>query len=198
MDSDTEVLLAVAARRDHVINVIKPALESGQWVVCDRFTESTRAYQGGGGGVDMAWIDRLNQQATLGLKPDRTYLFDAPAELAAQRRSQRGRASDRFESQDAEFFDRVRDVYLNRPQVDSLKRLVIDSSETVTNIQKLLEKEVQKIVEEDEWLVVRPLTVESSLTYGAGTKWCTASRHNKEYFYRYSRNGVLFYVINKN
>ena len=135
MDSDTEVLLAVAARRDHVINVIKPALESGQWVVCDRFTESTRAYQGGGGGVDMAWIDRLNQQATLGLKPDRTYLFDAPAELAAQRRSQRGRASDRFESQDAEFFDRVRDVYLNRPQVDSLKRLVIDSSETVINIQ---------------------------------------------------------------
>ena len=145
MDSDTEVLLAVAARRDHVINVIKPALESGQWVVCDRFTESTRAYQGGGGGVDMAWIDRLNQQASLGLKPDRTYLFDAPAELAAQRRSQRGRASDRFESQDAEFFDRVRDVYLNRPQVDSFKWLVIDSSETVINIRKLLEKDLSSL-----------------------------------------------------
>lgn len=69
---------------------------------------------------------------------------------------------------------------------------------TLKQNQKLLEKEVQKIVEDDEWLVVRPLTVESSLTYGAGTKWCTASRHNKEYFYRYSRNGVLFYVINKN
>ena len=79
---------------------------------------------------------------------------------------------------------------------DDLQREV--ALATLKQNQKLLEKEVQKIVEDDEWLVVRPLTVESSLTYGAGTKWCTASRHNKEYFYRYSRNGVLFYVINKN
>jgi hypothetical protein len=79
---------------------------------------------------------------------------------------------------------------------DDLQREV--ALATLKQNQKLLEKEVQKIVEDDEWLVVRPLTVESSLTYGAGTKWCTASRHNKEYFYRYSRNGVLCYVINKN
>lgn len=63
--------------------------------------------------------------------------------------------------------------------------------------QKLLEKEVQKVVDNDEWLVIRPLTFESSLTYGAGTKWCTASRQNKDYFYRYSRNGVLCYAISK-
>jgi hypothetical protein len=69
---------------------------------------------------------------------------------------------------------------------------------TLKQNQKLLEKEVQKVFENDEWLIVRPLTVESSLTYGAGTKWCTASRHNKEYFYRYSKNGVLCYAINKN
>lgn len=63
--------------------------------------------------------------------------------------------------------------------------------------QKLLEKQVQKVVDTEEWLIIRPLTVEASLTYGSVTKWCTASRYNKEYFYRYSRNGVLCYVINK-
>jgi hypothetical protein len=68
---------------------------------------------------------------------------------------------------------------------------------TLKQTQKLLEKEVQKVIETDEWLVVKPLTMEASLTYGAGTKWCTAMRHNKDYFYRYSHNGVLCYVINK-
>lgn len=68
---------------------------------------------------------------------------------------------------------------------------------TLKQTQKLLEKEVQKVIETDEWLVVKPLTMESSLTYGSGTKWCTAMRHNKDYFYRYSHNGVLCYVINK-
>jgi len=142
MDSETEVLLAVAARRDHFRTRIKPALQAGQWVVCDRFTESTRAYQGGGGGVDLGWIDQLNRDATEGIEPDRTYLFDAPASLAAQRRAQRGAAGDRFESQDLAFFNRVRAVYLNKPQVDSLKRLVIDSSDAVPNIQKLLEENI--------------------------------------------------------
>jgi hypothetical protein len=68
---------------------------------------------------------------------------------------------------------------------------------TLKQNQKLLEKEVQKVFENDTWLIVRPLTFESSLTYGSGTKWCTSMRHNKDYFYRYSRNGVLCYVINK-
>jgi hypothetical protein len=68
---------------------------------------------------------------------------------------------------------------------------------TLKQNQKLLEKQVQKVVDTEEWLIIRPLTVEASLTYGSGTKWCTASRYNKEYFYRYSRNGVLCYVINK-
>lgn len=68
---------------------------------------------------------------------------------------------------------------------------------TLKQNQKLLEREVQKIVETEDWLVIRPLTIESSLTYGSGTKWCTASRHNREYFYRYSRNGVLCYAISK-
>lgn len=78
---------------------------------------------------------------------------------------------------------------------DQLTRDV--SLATLKQSQKMLEKEVQKVVETDEWLVVRPLTVESSLTYGSGTKWCTAMRNNRDYFYRYSRNGVLCYAISK-
>lgn len=78
---------------------------------------------------------------------------------------------------------------------DQLTRDV--SLATLKQNQKMLEKEVQKVIETDEWLVIKPLTIESSLTYGSGTKWCTASRHNKDYFYRYSRNGVLCYAISK-
>lgn len=139
MDVETEVLLVTASRRDHVKQVILPALQSGQWVLCDRFVDSTRAYQGGGGGVSLKWIDELSAWATLGLAPDRVYLFDAPAALAAQRRGQRGQAEDRFEAQDLAFFERVRDVYLNQPRLfseDSLR--VIDSVLSVTEIQKLL------------------------------------------------------------
>lgn len=78
---------------------------------------------------------------------------------------------------------------------DQLTRDV--SLATLKQNQKMLEKEVQKVIETDEWLIIRPLTMESSLTYGSGTKWCTAMRNNRDYFYRYSRNGVLCYAINK-
>ena len=139
MDVETEVLLVTAARRDHVKQVIRPALQSGQWVVCDRFVDSTRAYQGGGGRVSLKWIDELSDWATFGLSPDRVYLFDAPAALAAQRRGQRGQAEDRFEAQDIAYFERVRDVYLNQPRLfaeDSMR--VIDSTLNVSRIQEIL------------------------------------------------------------
>ena len=81
---------------------------------------------------------------------------------------------------------------------DDWEQLTKDVSlATVRQNQKLLEKEIQKVVETDEWLVIRPLTMEASLTYGSGTKWCTAMRNNRDYFYRYSRNGVLCYAISK-
>jgi outer membrane protein, adhesin transport system len=86
--------------------VIAPALAAGKWVVCDRYVDSTRAYQGGGGGVSLEWIDQLMASATKGVWPDRVYLFDAPAALAAARRNSRGNASDRFEAQDLQYFDR--------------------------------------------------------------------------------------------
>lgn len=143
MDVETEVLLVTAARRDHVKHVIRPALQAGQWVLCDRFVDSTRAYQGGGGGVSLGWIDELSAWATFGLAPDRVYLFDAPAALAAQRRGQRGLAEDRFEAQDIAYFERVRDVYLNQPRLfaeDSM--LVIDSSQTLAQIQTQLLQDI--------------------------------------------------------
>ena len=143
MDVETEVLLVTAARRDHVKQVIRPALQAGQWVLCDRFVDSTRAYQGGGGGVSLKWIEELSGWATFGLTPDRVYLFDAPAELAAKRRSHRGQAEDRFEAQDIAYFERVRDVYLNQPRLfaeDSL--VVIDSALSVSRIQEILYKDL--------------------------------------------------------
>lgn len=140
MDVETEVLMVAAARRDHVDKVIAPALASGKWVVCDRYVDSTRAYQGGGGRVSLAWIDGLMASATMGVWPDRVYLFDAPAELAAARRNSRGNASDRFEAQDLAYFERVRDVYLNQLRVDSHPPIVIDATQNVSRIQLILKE----------------------------------------------------------
>jgi dTMP kinase len=140
MDVETEVLMVAAARRDHVTRVIAPALAAGKWVVCDRYVDSTRAYQGGGGGVPLDWIDQLMASATKGIWPDRVYLFDAPAALAAARRNSRGNASDRFEAQDLQYFERVRDVYLNKPRVNSQAPVVIDSSQDVSRIQSIIKE----------------------------------------------------------
>lgn len=146
MDVQTEVLLVSAARRDHVTTVMAPALARGQWVVCDRFLDSTRAYQGGGGGASLEWIDRISEQATQGLIPDRIYLFDAPADLAAARRGHRGQASDRFEEQDVAYFERVRSVYLTQQQpAYAAKTLVIDSSQSVSRIQSILENDISSL-----------------------------------------------------
>lgn len=145
MDPETQVLLVTAARKDHVQNLIKPALEQGHWVVCDRFTDSTRAYQGGGGGLNLQWIDELSEAATSGLIPDRIYLFDLAPELAAQRRGGRGSASDRFEEQGVEYFSRVRQVYLQRAHGLPELFCVVDAQETVSQIQSLLKKDISRL-----------------------------------------------------
>jgi dTMP kinase len=113
MDALTETLLVFAARRDHIRQVIAPALAAGQTVLCDRFTDATFAYQGGGRGAPLAWLGQLEQMVQGELQPDLTIWFDLPAALAAQRRAQ-ARAADRFEQQDQEFFERVRDAYAAR------------------------------------------------------------------------------------
>jgi len=123
-----ETLLVFAARADHVARVIRPALESGTLVICDRFTDATAAYQGAGNGVSRELIERLAEVAHPGLKPNRTLIFDCPYEVARARLAQPGRALDRFEREDRAFFDRVRNTYLAIAKAEPDRVRVIDAS----------------------------------------------------------------------
>jgi dTMP kinase len=136
MHPETEALLMFAARREHVANVIKPALDRGDWVLCDRFSDSTAAYQGGGRGVDQEKLQVLEQWVHPGLEPGLTLLFDAPVEIAVQERSAR---KDRFEQQEADFFSRVRAAYLNRARAQPERFRIIDTSRELTKARAELE-----------------------------------------------------------
>jgi dTMP kinase len=107
-----ELLIMFAARASHVAAVIRPALRHGRWVLCDRFTDATEAYQGGGRGVSPAAIRQLARIAHPRLTPDLTFILDAPAAVASARVTGRGTGHDRIEAEDAEFFERVRRAYL--------------------------------------------------------------------------------------
>lgn len=137
-----ETLLMFAARSIHVENLIRPALGRGEWVICDRFTDATRAYQGYGRGMDLAWIEQLAEAVHGDLQPDCTLLLDLPVEVGLKRaRGRSGAAADRFEAEVEEFFERVRQGYLriarNEPQrvriVDAARGLP-DVSAQVTSI----------------------------------------------------------------
>jgi dTMP kinase len=128
MDALTEALLVFAARRDHLQQVIVPALARGAWVLCDRFTDATFAYQGGGRGFDLAVLARLEDWVQQGRQPDLTLWFDAPAATAAARRAA-VRAPDKFEAQDEAFFDRVRAGYAARAGQDPARFGHIDAAQ---------------------------------------------------------------------
>lgn len=127
MDPATETLLLFAARADHLERVLRPALESGRWVLCDRFTDATYAYQAGGRGLSAERIAALEQWVHPDLQPDLTLLFDVPPEVAAQRLA-RARAADRFESERVEFFGAVRRHYLERAAAYPGRFVVVDST----------------------------------------------------------------------
>ena len=127
MDPLTEVLLVFAARRDHVRQVIVPALARGDTVLCDRFTDATFAYQGGGRGLSLDVLGALETWVHGSLQPDLTLLFDLPTELAAQRRAQ-ARAADRFEQEDLDFFRRVRAGYTARMNAAPGRIALIDAA----------------------------------------------------------------------
>lgn len=133
MDLCTELLLVFAARAEHLDKVIRPALAAGHWVVCDRFTDATYAYQGGGRGLPETSIAALEQLVQRGLEPDLTLLFDAPVELALARAKSRGEG-DRFESERAEFFTRVRQAYLERAQAAPARFRVVDATRDAASI----------------------------------------------------------------
>lgn len=127
MDPLTEALLVFAARRDHVQQLIAPALARGECVVCDRFTDATFAYQGGGRGFDVAVLAQLEGWVHGAMQPDLTLWLDLPAELAAQRRAA-ARAADRFEQQDLAFFERVRAGYAARAEAAPQRIVRIDAA----------------------------------------------------------------------
>src|SRR3954462_6755098 len=131
VDGVVELLLVFASRRQHLLEVIEPALQAGQHVLCDRFTDSTRAYQGYGRGVPLAVIDQVDRLATEGRQPDHTLLFDLPAEAArarghSPRRQGRGEA-DRLDAEDVAFYDRVRRGFLEMAERDP-RFEILDSS----------------------------------------------------------------------
>jgi dTMP kinase len=138
MAPEVETLLLFAARADHVARVIRPALEAGTWVVCDRFTDATAAYQGAGKGVPGDLIERLAAAAHPGLIPDRTLVFDCSFEISRKRLQ--GKTLDRFEREDRAFFERVRAAYLERSRAEPQRIRVIDAGLPLSEIRKALER----------------------------------------------------------
>ena len=137
IDPVSEALLVFAARKEHLAHVIVPALKRGAWVVCDRFTDATFAYQGAGRGVDSERLAMLEDWVQAGLQPDCTLLFDLPVAVA-QARSAGARAPDRFESEQHAFFERVRQGYLARAARDPGRFRIVDASAAMTQIEAQL------------------------------------------------------------
>lgn len=142
MDSLTEALLVFAARRDHLQTVIGPALSAGQVVLCDRFTDASFAYQGGGRGFDLDTLARLEQWVQAGRQPDLTVWFEVPAAVAAERRGA-VRQPDRFEAQDLAFFERVIGGYEGRCQADPQRFVRIDALPARERVWQQLETALQ-------------------------------------------------------
>jgi len=139
MDIETETLLMFAARREHLARVIEPALHAGRWVLSDRFTDATFAYQGGGRGLSKDRIATLEQWVHGDLQPDLTFYFDLPVEIARQRLAGTQAALDRFERENAGFFKRVRSAYLERAAADPGRIKVIDAGQAIDNVKVSLE-----------------------------------------------------------
>ncbi|MGH6648764.1 dTMP kinase [Aquabacterium sp.] len=142
MDALTESLLVFAARRDHLVQVIEPALARGAWVLSDRFTDATFAYQGAGRGFDLATLRTLETWVQGQRQPDLTFLFDLPPEVAAARLSA-ARQPDRFEAQDTAFFERVRAGYQARQQADVQRFALIDASASPTDVARQVNAALQ-------------------------------------------------------
>jgi len=138
MEDETELMLMFAARNEHIASVIKPALAKGQWVICDRFTDATYAYQGAGRGIDMRRISELENWVQGTLRPDLTLLLDVPVAIGLQRAGARAGKADRFEIQQQAFFERVRQCYLDRAQQDKQQYHIIDASLPLEAVQTQL------------------------------------------------------------
>jgi dTMP kinase len=140
MHLETEAMLMFAARREHLAALIEPSLAAGKWVVSDRFTDATYAYQVGGRGLDEVRFSALENWVHPHLQPDLTLIFDLDPAVAARRLAGTGNAPDRFEREKADFFERVRNAYLRRAAADPCRVKVIDASQTPDEIRKELQE----------------------------------------------------------
>lgn len=148
MPATAELLLMFAARATHLENLIRPALQRGAWVVCDRFTDASYAYQGGGRGMSDAVIAALESFVQQGLKPDLTLLLDAPLEISMARARARNSASgldDRFEREQREFFERVRATYLQRAAHEPQRIAVIDATASAEAVARAIAEAVEGV-----------------------------------------------------
>lgn len=134
MAVDTELLLVFAARAQHIAEVIRPALERGAVVLCDRFTDATYAYQGGGRGLSVERIAQLEAFVQGGLRPDLTLVFDLPVEIGLSRAAARGRL-DRFEQEGRAFFEAVRNTYLDRARAEPARYHILDAAQSLAQVQ---------------------------------------------------------------
>ena len=137
----TELILYAADRAQHVSEIIRPVLDQGTWVICDRFFDATIAYQGFGRGMDMELIESLNRQAAAGVSPDLTILMDCPEEVGLKRALERNRSQNmedqgRFEKEKMEFHRRVRDGYLNLAEKNRDRFRIIDASRSVDEVRQ--------------------------------------------------------------
>ena len=145
MPSTCELLLMFAARSTHIENVICPALARGAWVICDRFTDATYAYQGGGRNLPIKDIATLEQMVQRNLRPDLTLLLDAPLDISAARASARNTAagtSDRFEQERRDFFERVRRAYLDRARTEPERFAVIDATQSLEAVTVAIQQAI--------------------------------------------------------
>ncbi len=147
MSDDTELLLIFAARAEHLAQVILPALESGKWVLCDRFTDASHAYQGGGRGITAERIEQLEVWVQQGLQPDFTLLLDIDPQVGLERAGKRG-ALDRFEREKLEFFQRVRERYLLRAQQYPERFHRIDAGQPLEQVQQEIDQHLIAYIED--------------------------------------------------
>lgn len=146
MASDTELLLVFAARAQHLAQVIVPALQRGAVVLCDRFTDATYAYQGGGRGLDVQRIAQLENFVQGALRPDLTLVFDLPVEVGLARAAARGRL-DRFEQEGREFFEAVRSTYLQRAKAEPARYRILDAAQSLEAVQRDLDGLLPQLLE---------------------------------------------------
>ena len=145
VDPTAELLMVFAARAQHLARVILPALERGDWVICDRFTDATYAYQGGGRQLDRQLIAELEQMVQGDLRPDKVLLLDLDPEIGLERAARTG-AADRFESEQQAFFQRVRAAYRERAESAPDRYAVIDASRSLEQVQVQLAAELNRLL----------------------------------------------------